>query len=357
MKLKVLGSMSGILVVLAVAAFAVNRWINTPSGLGRVGQTVMANVDLSLARRVEIVSPDNAVTLETADGSLWTVAQQERFPVDTKKIKGLFLKLTTLKVAHQITDNADRLGDLGLLTQAENGGKLPPDKTAKALTVVDKDGKPLFQLLLGGDRHGQGAMGFGGTYIRYPQEKTAYLIGDSVLVDWRPEDWIDNAVLELDAEKNLRAVQVRVPGQREVSLSHATAGEPWKLAGMPDSEVDQEAVRRVTNQLAGLNTFRVAPGNAPPAELGRQKVGYVAFELFDKRRFSVDVGEAKGKNDFRYLSIRTELDPSVKDDALQGWVDAFNARFGGRLLGVYDWDGSRMLQSWKDYQKKPAKQP
>ncbi len=358
MKLKVLGLMSGILVVLAVAAYAVNRWINTPGSLGRVGQTLMSNADPALARRIDIVSPDQTVTLASADGSLWTVAQQENFPVDTKKIKGLFLKLTTLKVAHQVTDNPDKLDDLGLLTQSENGGKLQPDKTGKVLTVADKDGKPLFQLLLGTDRHGQGAMGFGGTYIRYPQEKGAYLISDSVLVDWRPEDWIDNAVLELDADKSLHTLRVRVPGQREVSLSHAKAGDPWLLAGMPDSEVDPDAVRRVINQLAGLNTYRVTAGTTPPAETGRQKVGHVGFELFDKRRFSVDVGEAKGKNDFRYLSIRAGLDPSVKDETLHGWVDAFNTRFGGRLLGVYDWDGSRMLQSWSDYQKKkPAKKP
>jgi Domain of unknown function (DUF4340) len=357
MKLKVLALVSGILVALAVAAFAVNRWMNTPSGLGRVGQTLMPDADPALARRIDIVSPDRTVTLNSADGTVWTVAQQDNFPVDTKKIKNLFVKLTTLKVAHQVTDNPDRLGELGLLTKDENGGKLQAEKTGKVLTITGKDGKPVYGLLLGNDRHGQGAMTFGGTYVRFPQEKAAYLISDSVLVDLRPEDWIDTNVLDVDADKTLHTIQVRQAGQRELELSRDKAGEAWKIAGMPADQVDPDAVRRLASQVAGLDIFKVAAGNAPPAETGRQKTGQVTFELFDKRRFTLDVGEAKGKDDFRFLSIQAALDPAVKDEALHQWVDAFNTRFGGRLLGVYDWDGSRMLQGWNDYKKKPAKKP
>ena len=84
MKLKVLALMSGILVLLAVAAFAVNRWMNEPQDQGRVGQTLMGTASPADARRIEIVTPEHKVTLDTTDGSTWTVAQQGEFPVEIR---------------------------------------------------------------------------------------------------------------------------------------------------------------------------------------------------------------------------------------------------------------------------------
>ena len=354
MKLKVLALASGILVLLAVAAFAVNRWMNEPQDQGRVGQTLMGLADPADARRIEIVTPEHKVTLDTTDGSTWTVAQQGEFPVDIKKVKSLFVKLTTVKLAHKVTDNPDKLAELGLLTQAENGGKLEQGKTGKRLTISGKDGKPLFSLVLGNDRRGEGAMAFGGTFVRYPSEKSAYLISDSVLVDLKPQDWIDTVVLDVDADKSLQSVRVSKPGERTVQLTRAKAGEPWALAGLPDAEVDQDAVKRLAGQLAGLDIFGVAPQGQTAEELGRKRTGQLEFAFFDKRRFSMDIGEQKAKDEYRYLTLHAALDPSVKDEKLQEWVDAFNKRFEGRKLAVYDWDGSRMLQAWKDYKKKPA---
>jgi Domain of unknown function (DUF4340) len=355
MKLKVLALGSGILVLLAVAAFAFNRWINEPSGLGRVGQPLMAAVQPEQVRRIEIVSPENKVTLDTRDGTIWTVAQQHEFPVDSKKIKALFLKLTTVKLAHKITDSKDKLAALGVLTAEENDGKLEKDKTGRRLILYGQGDKPLFSLVLGNDRRGQGASGFGGTYVRYPDQNAAYLISDAVLVDQRPQDWIDGAVLEVDADQTLQSVQVRQEGKRAVELSHDKAGAPWRLAGMPQPELDEAAVRSLIGQLASLDIFKVAAGDAEPASVGRKKTGKLEFAFFDKRRFTLDIGEAKAPDEFRYVSLHAELDPAVKDETLHGWVDSFNERFGGRLLAVYDWDGARMLQDWAAYKKKPAK--
>jgi hypothetical protein len=355
MKLKVLALLSGVLVVLAAAAFAVNRWMNAPEDIGRMGQTLMSGVDTAAARRIEVISPEHKVTLDTADGSVWAVAQQHEFPVDTKKIKSLLVKLTTVKLAHKVTDNPDKLGELGLLTEQENGGKLEKDKTGRLVTISGPGDKPLFRLILGNDRQGGGAMAFGGTYVRYPDEKTAYLISDSVVVDLRPQDWIDTVVLDLDADKAIQSVRMTQPGQRTVQLTREKAGDPFALAGLPSDQVDQDSVRRVTGQLAGLSVFGVKAGNADPAEVGRKHVGQVEFTLFDKRRFTMDVGTEKAKDDYRYLTIRAALDAAVKDDALHAAVEAFNKRFEHRLLAVYDWDGGRMLQGWDEYKKKPAK--
>lgn len=351
MKLKALALGSGILVVLAVAAFAVNRWIAAPPTVGRVGQPLMTGVDPTQARKVEIVSSEGTVTLTTDDGTEWRVAEQHGFPVDTKKIKGLFFKLADEKLAHKVTENPQTLPDLGLLTREENGGKLEKDKTGRVLRIYGEGGQPLFALLLGKDRTGQGQMSFGGVYVRYPEDTAAYLVSQSVLTDLRPQDWIDPVVLDVDAGKMLASIAIERSGQRPVRLSREEPDGTWRLAGMPQQQLDQDAVQRVASQLAGMDTFKIESPDVPAAQVGRGKTGRVEFALFDKRRFTVEIGEAQAADEFRYLTIRAELPPDVDDAALRGQVEAFNRRFGGRLLAVYDWDGKRLLASWEDFRK------
>lgn len=355
MNLKILSIMSGVLLVLAAGAFAVNHWVYAPRDQGRVGQVLMPNVDPADVYRIEVVTPEHSVTLETKDGSNWTVAQQDNFPVDIKKVKRLFLKLTTDKLAHKVSDDPSELGTLGVLTKKENGGKLEKGKTGKLIRILDKQGKQLFAIVMGNHRKGEGAMTFGGTYVRYPGDNAVYLISDTVAEDERPADWIDNTVLDVDAKKALESIRVENPHERAVELTRDKPGAPWKLAGMPADKLDPGQANAVADQLAGLDIFKVVSSKSNPADVGRKKLGHLQFQLFDKRRFFVDLGEAKGKDEFRYLTIRAALDPSVKNDKLHAWVEDFNKRFSGRLLGVYDWDAKRMLQNWKDYEKKPAK--
>lgn len=353
MNLKVLSIVSGILLVLAAAAFGLNHWFYAPKDLGRVGQVLMPNVDPADVTQIDVTTPEHTVTLQSKNGSDWTVAQQDDFPVDAKKVKRLFIKLTTDKLDHKVSDDPGVLGDMGVLTRKENGGKLEKGKTGKVIRILGKKGKQLFAVILGNTRQGGGPMTFGGTYVRYPGDNAVYLIKDTVLDNVRPADWIDTTVLDVDAKKTLKSIRVENPKQRVVLLTRDKPADPWKLAGMPADKLDQKQVNDVADQFAGLDIFKVVSAKSAPADVGRKRLGHVQFELFDKRRFAISLGKAKAKDNFRYLTIQASLDPSVKDDKLKSWVADFNKRFSGRLLGVYDWDASRMLQAWTDYEKKP----
>lgn len=354
MKLKVLALGSGILVLLALAAYGVNRWVGGPGNMGRLGQPVMAGVDVSRAARVEIVSPTARITLNTGDDGRWTVAEQQDFPVDVKKIKTLFLALSTEKLAHEVTRRPEKLAELGLLTPEENDGKAEDGKTGTTLRILDKDGQALFSAIVGNNRKGSPTAS-GGVYVRYAGDPAAYLAGKSPLIDLRPEDWIDTVVLDEDANKVLRSVRVERQGKRPVVLSRDKPEGPWTLQGMPAAQLSQDEVRRLTSQLAGMDIFGVKPGNANPKDVGRTTVGHVHFTFFDGRGFFADVGEVKAGDNFRYLSLRAELDPSVKDEALQARVNRFNERYRGRLLAVYDWDGKAMIPAWEEFRAKKGK--
>lgn len=353
MKLKALALGSGILIVLAVAAFAVNRWMYAPPSAGRIGQPLLPDLDLSETSQIRIESNEHEVTLNSEDGTNWTVAEQHGFPVDTKKLKGLLFKLANERVAHQVTENPDKLAALGLLMPEENGNKREKDKTGVLVSLLDKQGQPMFRLLIGNDRS-QGAA-FGGTYVRFPEHSAAYLVSDSILADFRPEDWIDTVVFDVEADKVLKSIRISKSGKRPLRLGRDKPGDPWRVDGIDPERLNQQEAKNLANQLAGLDIFNIMPGDSDPAKVGRKKTGRLEFEFFDKRKFSVEIGEEAAPDDYRYLTLRAELDPSVQDEDLRRQVEAFNRRYDGRLLAVYDWDGGRMLRERKDFlaKKKP----
>jgi hypothetical protein len=349
MKLKTLALGTGILVLLAVVAFGVNRWAERKPSHDAVGRPLMPALDMAQVARIAIVSPDRQITLNTTDGADWTVGEQENFPVSTRHLNQMLFKLANGKLAHKVTDNPERLGELGLLTAEENGGKREQGKTGVLISLEGKDGKPVYQVILGNDRKGEGQGAVGGTFVRFPAEKAAYLVSESVVNELSPPDWIDRVVFDEEADKVLQAITIRKTGQPPLELSRDKPETPWRVSGLAPEQVNQEETRSLANQIAALDIYRVAPGNSDPAAMGRKTTGLVEVRFFDKRAFTIDIGEQKGQEDFRYLTLAARLDPAGQDEALRKKVDAFNQRYRNRLLAVYDWDGGRLLRERKDF--------
>lgn len=350
MKLKSLMIGSGVLAILAVAAFGVNQWTSAPPPAGRVGQPIMPDIDLAKAARIEILSPENKTTFNNKNGR-WSVGEQEDFPINPKKFRQLILNLTGNKIAHKVTSNPDKLAKLGLLTVEENGGKAENEKTGTLLRVLDQDSQPIFELLTGIERRGQGNTTYGGTYIRYPGSSDAYLISETVMYETKPEDWIDTVVFDLDAGKMIKSIRVERKGKAPVVLTRSEPEKEWVLEGAKQT-LDQSEAKSLANSLAGLDIFGIKPGDTGPATVGRKNTGTVRFQFFDQRTFIMEIGEEKAKDDFRYLTIRAEAAASVQDQALLDQVKAFNERYEGRLLAIYDWDGGRMLREREDLLEK-----
>ena len=355
MKMKHLATISALLVLLALAAFGVNRWMGGSALPERVGQSIMPDLDMARLAKIVIESNEGSVTLNAGKGTPWTVAEQHDFPVDTKKINGLILKLSQGKVAHLITAKLEKLGGLGLLKPEENEGKREKEKTGVSIRILDSEDKPMFQIIMGNERRGQGASTFGGTYARFPDNTQAYLISESVISEFKPEDWIDTVVLDVDGKKTIKSIRIEKPGQSPLTMTRDEPESEWKVEGIAADKVNQSEVTSMVNQLAGLNIFKVARKNAPPSETGRKKTGTVRFDFFDRRSFTVDVGMDKSEDEFRYLSIQASLPPEVEDAGLKEQVEEFNRRFSARLVAVYDWDGGRLLRERTDFTVKKEK--
>lgn len=349
MKFKTLLIFSGVLFTLAVAVFGINRWGGDSRGGERTGKSVMGTVDVSLATKIEIQSHEGKVTLAQAPDGQWSVAEQGGFSADVQKIKTLLVRLNTEKIAHRTTGKKEQLAGLGVLTAEENGGKWEKGKTGYRIRFLDAKGDSLFDLMIGRDRGGERNAGFGGTYVRFGSEEAAYLIKDTVLRDYQPEDWIEKKIFDEVADKVLKTIRIRRPGKKEMVFSREKPEAKWNLAGVPAERLKQREIKNLADLIGGMDLSKIASPDKPAAELGRKRMGQVAFEFFDKRNFILEIGDQKAKDEYRYFTIKANLDATVSDKKLKEQVTAFNKRFQNRIMGIYDWDGSKLLQARKDF--------
>ncbi|MEE8396449.1 MAG: DUF4340 domain-containing protein [bacterium] len=352
MRLKGVALVTGLLLVLAVGGVWLQKGMRPSRAPGRVGQTLLAGVELSQVKGVVISKGDETVTLkETPAG--WAVVEQQDFPAKEEKILKFLLRLGEAEIGHKVTENPERLASLGLLEVSENGGKYENRKTAASLTLSGEDGKPFLRVLLGNDRSvvdpRPGAAG-GGQFIRYPDSKAAYLIPEAFFLDTESNRWLDDKVFPFDEEKDLKSMRLSRVKAKALAFSRPDEKGKWSLAGTAADGLDQAEVGSLAGRLGRLTLTGVGKPGMSAKSLGREKLADYELELFDGRRFTMTMGEKKvGEEDVHYIALSATLSPEAKDKTLQEGIDDFNARVKGRFLAVFDWEARNLLKVRKDF--------
>lgn len=350
MNLKSLTITALALAVVAGAGLLLQSKLGGSSAGGRIGQAVMDGVDLNAAARIELVGPTSRTTL-VAKPEGWVVQEQSGFPADQGKLNTFLLKLAEQKVSDKVTENPGNFAELGVLTVEENGNKAEERKTGTQFRILDAAGKPLFQLLIGRDRAPSTTVSsFGGQYIRFPQEQVAFLIGTTLFAETEPKEWIEKSILPQDAEKQFKLIRVERPDKKVLAFSREQPQSPWQLDGATQRGLNIKEIDNLSKKLRDLETSQIAPAGSERKALGREKLGVVDVRLFDGRAFRLDVGDTKGPDSYRYLTVRETVDASA-GDALKQQAEAFNRKFKERLLAIPDWDASRLMRERKEYQQ------
>jgi len=331
------------------AGLLAQRMLGEPSPAGRAGKALLDGVELASAARIELVGPSAHTTLVSRpDG--WVVQEQGAFPANPGKLNDLLVKLAGEKIADKVTENPDDFADLGVRTVEENGNKAEERKTGTLFRILDGAGKPVFQLLIGRDRQpGTTASSYGGQYVRFPQDKAALLIGETLFAETEPKEWIEKQILPREAEGKFKLIRVERTGARPLAFSRDKPEGPWQLDGTTPAGLNAKEVDNLSKKLRDLEASQIAPAGKSRKELGREKLSAVEVQLFDGRAFRLEVGNAKGQDGLRYVTVRETLDPSKTDAALNKEVEAFNGKFKDRVLAIPDWDATRLLRERKEY--------
>jgi len=334
-KLKWIALVTAVLLVLAVAAYAITRMQQSVERPRRVGQSVLDLSVLSRAASLRIEDGERSVTLISADGG-WVVREAGGFPADESKMTDFLLGLTDKTVSHRVTTSEDKLAELKLLTPEEADD---PASAGTLLVVEDDEGKTVYRLLVGDSRSAEGRTG---RYVRFPQEEAGYLVTAEFSVDSEPQAWLQSGILPTDHKTQYRSVTVRPADGGSLVLTRDDAKADWSVEGIPADRLRAGRVNSLVGDVANLELTGLADAGRSAAELGRERTQAVEVAFFDGRVYTLDVGGEAVDEDAHYATARADVSDDAGEDQHQA-VRAFNRRFEGRVFALDTADVSRIF--------------
>jgi Domain of unknown function (DUF4340) len=333
-----------LLVSLAATALTLDWFQRNREGPGLLGHTLIGASRLGQAGVVVIETFAGQVTLRRMPWG-WGVDEQDGFSADIGLLRALLLRLATTPTTQRLRVGAKRLGELGLLEKIENDWRFEAGKTASVVSVIhdlEHQHRLIYQVLIGNLR-----VDGGGTYVRFPESSTAYLVGPDLVLDGRPEHWIDRRVFEPDDADDMRRIRI-VPAQGPpLTLLRRAANRPWRLEGAGHAP-EAARLRELAGTLADLRIVGISKrgqAEGPPPGAARVQVRFR-----DGREVTLHLAaapEPEGAGRPAVLSVRPA--PDSAGDAAVWRGDAFRWRFAGRVVTLDAAQVRRLLAGRRAY--------
>lgn len=256
MNIRVLSTLAVLAVITSMAAvWAVHREVTdwrTPAH----GKKVFPGIEerINDVGKLVVHSAGRQMTIQRR-GQGWTLAESDGYPVQGKIVQQTLVGLSGMRWLEPKTKKSDRYAKLHLRDPDEKGAE------SRRLEVFDRKGERLADIIVGREDLYLQSISDGGTYIRMPNEKQAWLAGGQLIIGGEPKDWLSNKIVDIPRARIARAV-VRHPNGDVITVVKTEAATPtFKLANIP-------AGKKLASELY-------------PSDIGR---ALETFEIHDARK-------------------------------------------------------------------------
>lgn len=161
------------------------------------GERFFANLDpaaINSAANLTVTAKSKTFTVYLKDGT-WVVKEMSDYPADTALVRKALFSLTELRPYEAKTKDPARLAKLEL---EDPKGK---EAASKQLTVKDKDGKVLADVIYGKANTTNVILGKEMVYVRKAGTDQAWLAEGDPSLKAEPLEWIVRAVIDIDVER------------------------------------------------------------------------------------------------------------------------------------------------------------
>ncbi|MBO0735050.1 MAG: DUF4340 domain-containing protein [Alphaproteobacteria bacterium] len=217
-----LASATVVLVALAVASLATSNGgaSRAPSG-ERVFPALAAR--LGDVASVKVVRDGSTITL-LRDGGNWRVAEKGNYPANAAKLSQVVLGMADLSLVEPKTQDAGLYPRL----EVEDPGK----GKSTLVSVKDKTGAVLAELVVGRRRFDRLGGGNDGVYIRKPGERQAWLARGSLDPSGDISGWLDRRIVDI-SEQRIAKVTLTQPDGTRLVIGRAGPDAKFAVEGAP----------------------------------------------------------------------------------------------------------------------------
>jgi len=202
----------------------------------------------------------------------WTVVEKGNYPADADRVRRLLVGLADLTLIEPKTDRVELLARLDLDDPANGKSTL--------VTVQDRTGALLGQIVIGRARPSSLGGGDPGVYVRRADSEQAWLARGAFNLGGDVLSWIDRRIIDLPASRVASVVFTTADGAA-VTLSRATSDAPFAVEGAPDGAKfkEQAMLAAPAAALAALDLEDVKPAVELPVPTAG--VATASFTTFD----------------------------------------------------------------------------
>jgi hypothetical protein len=303
MNRKTLYTLTGLTVILIGATIYL-----TPAPISeRVapGERLFANLDpgaVNSAATLAVTAKGKTVTIYKKDGA-WVVKEMADYPADTALVRKALFALTELRPYEAKTKDPARLAKLEL---EDPKGK---DAQSKQLTVKDKDGKVLADVIYGKANTTNVILGKEMVYVRKADSEQAWLAEGDPTLKAEPLDWILRAVIDVDVER-VKDVETKSPkGELVLHIAKEKAEDKeYAIKNLPAGRKPKEArtVGYVAESLDNTNLDDVKKVGEIDFEKNGIAVG--TWRTFDGLVIKAKMAEVEKKF---WISLSAEVDEAA----------------------------------------------
>jgi Domain of unknown function (DUF4340) len=201
-----LAAATAVLVVLAIVALATgDRGVSRAAPGERAAPALAAK--LGDVASVTLWRNGSTLTL-VRDGDSWLVADKGNYPANAGKISQIVRAMADLTLVEPKTQKPDLYPRIDV----EDPGK---GKSA-SITVKDKSGATLAELIVGKRRYDRLGAGNDGVYLRKPGDPQAWLARGSLDPSGEVSSWLDRRILDIPEKRIAKVTLTQADGTKLV---------------------------------------------------------------------------------------------------------------------------------------------
>lgn len=310
MRLKTLTLCVAILAALSAVAYIARRPGPPPSKDPRIGQPLLDRAAAEKAAKLQIADQGKTVTLAREADGTWRDTSYYDLPVDFSKLSGFIGNLTDAKIDRFVTASPERLSRLEF-------------KDTK-IELQDGSGKALWSVTLG-----KSAETGSGRFLKYDDEKKAYLATINAWIDTDAKSWANAELLNLKPD-DIAKIEVDFPAApasetepkkpaspaTTVTLSRPKKDAAWTAAPTPANEkVNAEKVSSLLNNVGNLRFTETNDLN--DANVAAAKAHERTFKVttFDGKTYTVAMGRKPEEKKLKPSAPKPEAKPTEAKNA------------------------------------------
>ena len=306
---KGLAILAGITVVFSVGAIVVHL-VGRPASPGLSGGEKMfpaLAARLNDVASVTVASHEDKFTVAST-GSGWAVVERGNYPAQFAAVKTTIVALSNLVTVEAKTRNPKLFSRLDVEDISKKDGD------SKRLTIKDKAGKVLADLIVGKSRITMGNTGPAMLYVRRTGTQQAWLARGNLDLRGEVHQWLVRRIAHVNRARIQQYTIVQPDGAKVVLRKDKPGAKEFTFVGLPKGRKikSQSLLSSVAGALTGLDLEDVQP--AARVDFAKHAAGSAEFRTFGGLILRASMAKVGKKVWFTFTAA---VDPDAKFAAKQ----------------------------------------